>query len=266
MARRTTAADLRKKAQAAHRRKGLADAAQPYLDAAAAFESEGKADEAIAMLSEALSAPGARSDGATHQQRELRRALAHLLAHARRVGDAIGEYEELLKSGTPDAESLQALAQLYVAAGKTSLATDRLRRAIDRSIAEGDITQAALAAGRIAELMPDSIEAAAQHAALLRNIGGDELLAVLERLSRMYQAAEKLAAEVATCREILSLAPSRTDVKTRLVSLYTRILEMDPRDDDAWQGLRVLDGELAEQIAVLLMDELGETHPRTKAG
>jgi hypothetical protein len=41
---------------------------------------------------------------------------------------------------------------------------------------------------------------------------------------------------------------------------------MDPHDDDAWQGLRVVDPELAEQIAVLLMDELTEKHARSKAG
>ena len=266
MRRRSGAADLRKKAQDRHRRKGLTEAAQLYAEAAHAYQAEGDADDAIAMLSDALSAGGQHNDASLHQQRELRRLLAGLLARERRTGDAIGEYEELLKSGTPDSQSLQALAQLYVVVGKTNLAIERLRRAIDRSIAEGEITEAARAAGRIAELMPDSVEAANQHAALLRNIGDEGLLPVLERLAVMHRAAEKLSSEVAVCREMLTLAPGRDDVKKQLASLYTRILEMDPHDDDAWQGLRVLDPDLAEQIAVLLMDELHEARPRSKAG
>jgi len=266
MGKRTGAAELRKKAQERQRRKGLAEALPLYADAARALEAENKPDEAITMLSDALAAPGQRSDAASHQQRELRGMLAAMLARAHRVGDAIGEYEELLKLGTPDSQSLQALAQLYVAAGKTNLATDRLRRAIDRSIAEGDIVEASRAAGRIAELMPDSLEAATQHAALLRNIGDDGLVAVLDRLVLMYRALEKLSLEVSACREILQLTPARDDMKDRLVSLYTRILEMDPHDDEAWQGLRVVDPELADQVAVLLMDELTDKQPRSKAG
>lgn len=266
MARRIDAAELRKKAQAHHRRKGLAEALPMYADAARAFEAEDRTDEAIAMLTEALAAHGQHSDAASHQQRDLRRMLAAMLARTRRTSEAIGEYEELLKVGTPDAQSLQALAQLYIAAGKTSLASDRLRRAIDRSIAEGDVVEASRAAGRLAQLLPDSLEAAVQHAALLRNVGDDSLIPALERLAQMYQAAEKLSLEVSVCREILALKPGRDDVKRRLASLYTRILDMDPHDDDAWQGLRVVDPELAEQIAVLLMDELTEKQSRSKAG
>jgi tetratricopeptide (TPR) repeat protein len=264
--RRSAAADLRKKAHDRHRRKGLADAASLYADAVRALEAEDKADDAIAMLNDALASGGQHTDATSHQQRELRRLLAGLLARERRIGDAIGEYEELLKNGTPDAQSLLALAQLYVGVGKTNLAIDRLRRAVDRSIAEGEIADAARAAGRVAELMPDSIEAATQHASLLRNIGDEGLVAVLERLAVMHRAAEKLSAEVAVCREILTLAPARDDIKKRLASLYTRILEMDPHDDDAWQGLRVLDHDLADQIAVLLMDDLHQARPHSKAG
>jgi tetratricopeptide (TPR) repeat protein len=266
MARRASADELRKKAQAHQRRKGLGEALPLYAEAARAFESEDKTNEAIEMLSGALSTPVKHADAASHQQRDLRRILAAMLARTRRIGEAIGEYEELLKIGTPDAQSLQALAQLYVTAGKTNLATDRLRRAIDRSIAEGDIVEASRAAGRLAELLPESFEAAVQYASLLRNVGDDGLVGALDRLMQMYQAAEKLSLEVSVCREILEIKPGRDDVKRRLASLYTRILEMDPHDDDAWQGLRVVDPELAEQIAVLLMDELTEKRARSKAG
>lgn len=267
MGKRTSVGDLRKKAEQRHRRKGLGEPASLYADAAAAYTSEGKFADAAAMLQGALSGEKHRGDGASsHQQRELRRLLAQALVAAGRASDAIAEYEEFLKMGTPDAPSLREVADLYIAAAKTNLALERLRRAIDRSIAEGDISGAAVAAGRIVDLTPDSIEAMAQYVTLLRNIGDERLLAALERLALLYRAAEKLSAEVAVSREMLQLAPTRSDIKARLTSLYTRILEMDPHDEDAWQGLRVIDPDCAEQLAVLLMDELSEERVRSKAG
>jgi tetratricopeptide (TPR) repeat protein len=263
---RTSVADVRKKAQAVHHRKGLGEAASLYAEAASGLAAEGRQADAAAMLQDALNGDRRRNDGSSHQQRELRRLLAQMLAASGRSSDAISEYEEFLKAGTPDSPSLRALADLYVAAGKVNLALDRLHRAIDRSIAEGDIASAAAAAGRIVELTPDSMEAAAQYATLLRNIGDERLLGALERLGALYQAAEKLSAEVSVGREMLALAPGRKDIKARLTSLYTRILEMDPHDDDAWQGLRTVDPDCAEQVAVLLMDELAEKHVRSKAG
>jgi tetratricopeptide (TPR) repeat protein len=266
MSRRQTVEDLCRKAEQKHRRKGLGEAAPLYSAAAAGLASEGKHAEAAAMLQAALSGERHRKEGSSHQQRELRRMLAQLLVAAGSSGDAITEYEEYLKGGTPDPPSLRALADLYVAAGKVNLALDRLHRAIDRSIAEGDIAGAALAAGRIVELTPDSLEAAAQQVTLLRNIGDERLLVALEHLAALCRAAEKLSAEVSACREMLALAPGRADIKARLTSLYTRILEMDPHDDEAWHGLRTIDPDCAEQVAVLLMDELAEKNVRSKAG
>lgn len=266
MGKRTSIDDARKKAQTVHRRKGLGEAASLYADVASGLAGEGKQAEAADMLRTALNGDKRHQDGSTHQQRELRRIFAQMLAASGSSSEAIAEYEECLKSGTPDAPSLCALADLYAAAGKVTLALDRLHRAVERSIAEGDIASAADAAGRIVDLTPDSLEAAVQHATLLRNIGDDRLLAALDRLAALYRTAEKLSAEVGVCREILALAPSRSDIKARLTSLYTRILEMDPHDDDAWQGLRTVDPDCAEQVAVLLMDELAEKNVRSKAG
>jgi len=83
------------------------------------------------MLQGALSGDKHRSDAASsHQQRELRRLLAQTLVAAGRASDAIAEYEENLKMGTPDAPSLREVAELYIAAAKNTLALDRLRRAI----------------------------------------------------------------------------------------------------------------------------------------
>jgi len=51
---------------------------------------------------------------------------------------------------------------------------------------------------------------------------------------------------------LLSLAPERKDVKDRLASIYTRILDVDPDDGDAWVGLAAIDEPLAEQLRVIL--------------
>jgi tetratricopeptide (TPR) repeat protein len=264
-ARRPSADDLRKKAEQKHKRKGLGEAASLYHEAAQAFIAQDKADDAIAMLSDALAEPP-KNERSSHQQRELRRLLAETLTASGQSNAAISEYEEYLKLGTPDVPSLRALAELYIGAGKSNIAIDRLRRAIERSIAQGDIVGAADAAGRIAELTPESLDAAVQHALLLRNVGDDGVLPALEHLAALYRDNEKLSQEVATCREILGLAPGREDIRRRLASLYTRILEMDPHDDDAWHGLRSLDPELADQVGVLLMDELADRNARSKAG
>lgn len=266
MGKRTSVDDLRRKAEQRHRRKGLGEAASLYAEAAHGLASEGRHAEAAAMLQAALSGDKRRNEGSSHQQRELRRMLAQTLVATGNSSEAIAEYEEYLKAGTPDAPSLRALADLYAAAGKVTLALDRLHRAVDRSIAEGDVAGAAVSAGRIVDLTPNSLEAAVQHATLLRNINDEHLLGALERLATLYRGMEKLSAEVSICREILALAPGRSDIKARLTSLYTRILEMDPHDDDAWQGLRTVDPDCAEQVSVLLMDELAEKHVRSKAG
>ena len=260
-----TAAQLRRSAEQRHQRKGLNEAAPQYLQAANAFAHDNRHADAAAMLQSALEREERKAKSSAHQPRELRRALAEALAGSRQIGAAISEYEEYLKSGAPEADALQALADLYVAAGKPSLAVERLRRAIDRSIAENDIRSAAEAAGRVAALLPDSVDAAAQHVLLLRSAGDARLLGALDRLADLYQAQEKIAHEVAVLREIHTLAPDKEAVRQRLVNLYTRILEMDPHDEEAWSGLSSTDPDLSEQLTVLLMDELGE-RARSKAG
>ena len=261
-----TAAQLRKNAEQRHQRKGLADAAPLYLQAAAGYADDNRHADAAAMLQSALEREERKAKASGHQPRELRRALAAALASSRQNGEAISEYEEYLKSGPPDAGALQALADLYVAAGKPSLAVDRLRRAIDRSIAENDIPSAATAAGRVSTLLPESVDAAAQYVLLLRSVGDARLLGALDHLADLYHAQEKIAHEVAVLREIRSLAPNKEAVRERLVNLYTRILEMDPQDEEAWNGLRSADPALSEQMTVLLMDELTGERARSQAG
>ncbi len=261
-ARRSTADELRKKAEQKHRRKGIAEAAPLYRQSALALLADGREHDAAAMLQAALSDDGNESSS---QQRDLRKLAAETLASIHNMPAAISEYEEYVKSGTPEASTLRALAELYVTAGKTNIAIERLRRAVERGIGEGDIVEAATAAGRVADLMPESTDAAVQQVVLLRNIADERLERALDHLAALYRAQEKLSQEVAVGEELLAIAPSRDDVRHRLASLYTRILEMDPHDDAAWQGLRKVDGELSEQLAVLLMDELADKQTRTKA-
>jgi tetratricopeptide (TPR) repeat protein len=262
-----SAVQLRKNAEQKQQRKGINEAAPLYMQAAAALCADERHAEAASMLQAALERHERRAKASAHSPRELRRALGAALAASRQTGAAIAEYEEYLKSGTPDAAALGALADLYVAAGKPNLAVERLRRGIDRSIAESDIPAAATAAGRVAALMPDSIDAAVQHVMLLRSAGDAGLLPALQHLAELYRANEKIAHEASVCREILTVAPDKPEVRTRLASLYTRILEMDPHDEEAWRGLRSADPELSDQLTVLLMDELTTSErARSKAG
>ena len=265
-AKQQSAAQLRKSAEQRQQRKGIGEAAPLYLNAAAALANDDRHADAAAMLQAALEREERKAKGSAHQPRELRRALAEALAASRQTGAAISEYEEYLKSGPPDAGALGCLADLYVAAGKPNLAVERLRRAIDRSIAESDLMSAAAAAGRIAALLPDSIEAASQQVVLLRTAGDARLAGALEHLASLYGAQEKVAHEAATLREVLTLSPGDDAIRQRLVNLYTRILEMDPHDEEAWRGLRTVDRALAEQLSVLLMDDLGSEQARSKAG
>jgi tetratricopeptide (TPR) repeat protein len=264
-ARRSSGDELRKKAEQKHRRKGIAEAAPLYRQSALALLADGREHDAAEMLQAALADDGQHHDGSSQQQRDLRKLAAETLAAIHNMPAAISEYEEYVKSGTPEASTLRALAELYVTAGKTNIAIERLRRAVERGIGEGDIVEAATAAGRVADLMPESTDAAVQHVVLLRNVADERLEKALDHLAALYRAQEKLSQEVAVGEELLGIAPSRDDVRRRLASLYTRILEMDPHDDAAWQGLRKVDGELSEQLAVLLMDELADKQTRTKA-
>ena len=257
---------LRKSAEQRQQRKGLGEAAPLYVQAAAAFASDNRHAEAAAMLQAALERDERHGKTPAHQPRELRRALAEALAACRQLGEAISEYEEYLKSGPPDAGALGCLADLYVAAGKPNLAVERLRRAIDRSISNNDVMTAAAAAGRVAALLPDSIEAAAQHVILLRTANDARLPGALDHLAQLYRAEEKLAHEAVTLREMLALSPGDDAIRQRLVNLYTRILEMDPHDEEAWRGLRTVDAAFCEQLTVLLMDELSNERARSKAG
>ena len=263
-----SAAQLRKRAEQREQRGGLGEAAPLYLQAAAALARDNRHADAAAMLQGALERDERRARTSAQQPRELRRALAEALAASRQTSAAISEYEEYLKSGAPDAGTLAVLADLYIAAGKPNLAIERLRRAIERAVADSDVKSAAAAAERIAALLPDSADAAAEHVALLRaaSAGGARLLRALEHLAELHRREERISHETVVLREILALAPRNEAVRQRLANLYARILEMDPNDEEAWNGLRSTDPDLSEQMTVLLMDEHTNERGRSKAG
>ena len=262
------AAQLRKRAEQREQRGGLGEAAPLYLQAAAALAHENRHADAASMLQAALDRDERRAKTSAQQPRELRRALADALAASRQIGAAISEYEEYLKAGAPDAGTLTTLADLYVAAGKPNLAVERLRRAIERAVSDSDVRSAAAAAERVAGLLPDSADAAAEHVALLRaaSAGGARLVRALEHLAELHRREERISHETAVLREVLALAPGNEAVRQRLANLYTQILENDPNDEEAWNGLRSTDPDLSEQMTVLLMDEHTSERNRSKAG
>lgn len=184
--------------------------------------------------------------------KDVRRALCRALADAGRIGEAIAELEERLQVHPDDADDLIDVSALYERTQRTELAVDRLRRAVDQLVTGGDLARAIPAAKRLIALEPLSLESATDLVSLLRAHDPKLLVEGIEHLADVYQSRGKLGQEAAACCELLSLAPDRSDVKDRLASIYTRILDVDPDDGDAWVGLAAIDEPLAEQLRVIL--------------
>jgi tetratricopeptide (TPR) repeat protein len=185
----------------------------------------------------------------------IRIAYAGSLAGAGRDSEAINEYEEGLALAQGDARSLTAVAILYERSGRADLAIERLHRAVDLFVASQELDAAVDAARRLITLEPSSLERASDLVAILRAREPVLLAGAIEHLANVYREREKLGQEADACRELLTLTPERDDVKTRLAAIYTRILEVDPDDCDAWFGLASVDESLAGQLRVLLLRE-----------
>jgi tetratricopeptide (TPR) repeat protein len=184
--------------------------------------------------------------------KDIRRAHCRVLADAGRIGEAIAEFEERLQSHPDDAEDLIDVSALYERTQRGDLAVDRLRRAVDHLVAAGDLARAIPAAKRLIDLEPSSLETATDLVSLLRAHDPKLLVEGIEHLADLYRTRGKLGQEAAACCELLSLAQDRADIKDRLASIYTRILDVDPDDGDAWVGLAAIDEPLAEQLRVIL--------------
>jgi tetratricopeptide (TPR) repeat protein len=268
---RSPADGLKRQAEQLHRQRGLAAAVEAYVQAADALSRERRPLDAASMLGALLGEGRARprrrmARHAAHQRArpaspapaakilELRRALADALVQAGDLPGAISEYEEMLKADPLNPTALRALAECYIAAGTPKVAADRLQRGVDVGMATGDLAFAADAATRLAAIRPDSIDARRQQVELLRTLGDIEVIPALEQLAELYATRGPLTQELAVCKELYALQPDRKDVKQRIGGIYTVRLQADPHDEEAWNGLRALDPDLAEQVAVLLMD------------
>lgn len=210
-------------------------------------ELAGGADPSGALVDALDAASQAFPDDAA-----IRRALCRALADAGRIGEAIAEYEERLQTHADEVDDLIDVSSLYERTARADLAVDRLRRAVDQLVAAGDLAKAIPAAKRLIDLEPMSLETATDLVSLLRAHDPALLADGIEHLADVYRTRGKLGQEAAACCELLSLAPDRSDVKERLASIYTRILDVDPDDGDAWFGLAAVDAPLAEQLRVIL--------------
>lgn len=187
--------------------------------------------------------------------RDIRRAHVRALADADRIGEAIAEFEERLQHNADDADDLVDVASLYERASRIDLAIDRLRRAVDIFVAAQDIDRAIPAARRLIALEPRSLESATDLVALLRRRDPALLVEGVEHLADVYRERGKLGQEAAACRELIELRPKRRDVRERLVALYVQILEIDPSDETAWEGLSVADAAAAARLRERLLPE-----------
>ena len=189
----------------------------------------------------------------------MRLNFAAVLCGAGRRADGVAEYEEFLLTNTADGRTLAALAAEYALLGKRDEATDRYRRALDHLLHEHDTEGACAVARSIAALSPTSLDDALRVVELARKGNQTALPDALERYAILCHAQGKMSQEVAAWSELLAVVPDHADARRELTSAYTRILDSDPADRDAWKGLEVVDPGLAAELSVLLMLE-GDDH------
>lgn len=223
------------------------EAARRFVELAMMAEPDAGVVETLATLALEFSADAS-----------IRIAYARSLSAAGRDSEAINEYEEGLALTPGDARALTAVAIIYGRCGRSDLAVERLRRAVDVFVAAMDLDAAVDSARRLITLEPQSLERATDLVMILRARDPALLADAIEHLANVYRERGKLGQEADACRELLTLTPERDDVKVRLASIYTRILEVDPDDTDAWFGLASVDEPLAGQLRVLLLREDAE--------
>ncbi|HEY5094495.1 MAG TPA: hypothetical protein VII69_05165 [Candidatus Eremiobacteraceae bacterium] len=183
----------------------------------------------------------------------IRLSFAAVLCGSGRRADGVAEYEEFLLTNAADGRTLAALAAEYAILGKRDEALDRFRRALDHLLNERKGKDACDAARGIAALNPESLDDAQRVVELARSGDTSELPEALERYAFLCHSQGKMSQEVAAWRELLAVIPDRADVHRELASAYTRILDSDPADAEAWAGLEAIDPGLAAELSVLLM-------------
>jgi hypothetical protein len=130
---------------------------------------------------------------------------------------------------------------------------ERYGRALDALLKDRHVEAACGAARGIAALSPTSIDDAARVVRLAREGDRSSLPAALERYAVLCHGEGKMGQEADAWRELAELCPDRADVRQNLAGAYTRILDGDPRDEEAWRGLEHADPGLASQLHVILM-------------
>jgi tetratricopeptide (TPR) repeat protein len=183
----------------------------------------------------------------------IRVSLAAALCGTGRRAEGVAEYEEIVRANAVDGLTLAALAAEYAILGKRDEAVDRYRRALDHLLHEHKTDRACAVARSIAALSPSSLDDAHRVVELARGGDPSTLPDALERYAILSHAQGKMSQEVAAWKELLGLAPDRAEVRRELASAYTRILDSDSGDRDAWKGLDDVDPGLAAELRVLLM-------------
>lgn len=183
----------------------------------------------------------------------IRRNFAAALCGTGRRAEGVAEYEEIVRADSVDGQSLAALAAEYAILGKRDEAVERYRRALDHLLHEHRTDRACAVARSIAALSPSSLDDAHRVVELARGGDPSTLPDALERYAVLSHAQGKMSQEVSAWRELLALSPHRAEVRRELASAYTRILDSDPADSDAWEGLDDVDPGLAAELRVLLM-------------
>jgi tetratricopeptide (TPR) repeat protein len=220
---------------------GHVDAARRFAAIASASPGAGDIDLLAALASEYPADATIRCGYA-----------ASLASNGKRV-EAVGEYEDWIRANPTDGSALASLAADYALLGRREEALDRYGRALDALLNDRHVEAACGAARCIAALSPASIDDAARVVRLAREGDRSSLPAALERYAVLCHGEGKMGQEADAWRELADLSPERADVRQKLAGAYTRILDGDPHDEEAWRGLEQADPGLASQLHVILM-------------
>jgi len=158
----------------------------------------------------------------------IRRANADGLRNAGYASDAIDEYRTCARLEPNEGDIPVRLSELYAALGRGDDAREHLRNGISLHAQAGEFEQVADRAMRFIDLNPDELDDVFDSMELIPG----------EVLKKHVPSLDHLG--VLVRRDPTREASWRAHMEQRVVDLYTRVLEADPRNGAARRGINVL--------------------------
>ena len=145
-------------------------------------------------------------------------ALKYL--HQGKLGQAIGEYQQILKHEPRDQITLMTVGDLFVRQGDTFQALEYFERLAQIYLADGFVTKAIAIYKKIAKLAPEESRPVEKLAELYVQQGVlSEARPIYLQLAEMHQRANRPTQAAALLRKLLDAEPDNLRAQTRLAEL-----------------------------------------------